>query len=160
MSIKPCSVVPGLPKMCETRSASPASVSALYVSGSGALRPPPPVVAPLARSLRTPSRGDPPRGRFAQSGREAPTLPACEAATPGEPNLCQRAKPRPLVSCGAALTARASVTLSATTTWRLTRYRLGEALRGGSPREGVRSELASAATTGGGGRSAPDPDAS
>src|SRR5690349_8821112 len=32
--------------------------------GSGALRPPPPVVAALASSLRTPSRGDPPlRGR-------------------------------------------------------------------------------------------------
>src|SRR5439155_18741865 len=36
---------------------------------------------------------------------------------------------------------------------------LGRAhVRGGSPREGARSELASGAATGGGGRSAPDPD--
>src|SRR5207247_2438059 len=33
-------------------------------------------------------------------------------------------------------------------------------VRGGSPREGARSELASGAATGGGGRSAPDPEQS
>src|SRR5713101_6909003 len=50
-----------------------------------------------------------------------------------------------------------SPSLSEKVTCRITSLSRGR-LSGGSPREGVRSELASGATTGGGGRSAPDPD--
>src|SRR6266851_5292915 len=41
---------------------------------------------------------------------------------------------------------------------RMRKNRAQRASCGGSPREGARSELASVAATGGGGRSAPDPD--
>src|SRR3981081_2328623 len=50
--------------------------------GGGTLAgPPPPVVATLASSLRTPSRGDPPRGALRAFWR-VPSKPRCEIRPP------------------------------------------------------------------------------
>src|SRR3954466_1521537 len=73
---------------------------ALWVGG---LRPPPPVAAPLASSLRAPSRGDPPlnvRAAYASASPDAAPAPpwpadrfaAAALRQPPPPRACCRAR--------------------------------------------------------------------
>src|SRR5712691_571201 len=106
-------------------------------SGSGALRPPPPVAAEsiprsgTRASLRAPSRGDPPRWGFALRGlptfRSDLYLPDSEMVVRWRRG--QRFR-RQAYKCKR-------------------RSERGQHVRGGSPRKGARSELASGAATGG-----------
>ena len=119
-----------------------------YASGLGE-RCAPPAASRCSRAarVRAPSRGDPPHdGRFAQHLPPAPVkgVAVWTVASFVRSALCAF---RP--SCCAAQRL-----------WPSLCDERGQHVRGGSPREGARSELASAAATGGGGRAqrSPDPD--
>src|SRR2546428_10781275 len=99
---------------------------ALRVRVGGACGPPPPVAAPLASSLRAPSRGDPPHDGPSAAGDARTAYHAAPSVQRLTPKLHS-----PYSRCPA--------------------LEGGQHVRGGSPRKRVRSELASGATSGGGG---------
>src|SRR5438105_14596222 len=103
----------------------------------------PPAASRCSRAarVRAPFRGDPPH-----DGRFAPHVP---------PALAKRACCRVF----SATRVHADLLCGGNAQWLSPCYRRGQHVRGGSPREGTRSELASAAVTGGGAQRSPEPDA-